>query len=47
MPLKQTLESFGAIVDGEMDQYPETAFYNVGTWRDVVEKARKLEAGEL
>ena len=47
VPLKQTLESFGAIVDGEMDQYPETAFYNVGTWRDVVEKARKLEAGEL
>ncbi len=47
VPLKQTLESFGAIVDGEMDQYPEAAFYNVGTWRDVVEKARKLEAGEL
>ena len=47
VPLKETLESFAAIVDGELDQYPEAAFYNVGGWRDVVEKARKLEAGEL
>ena len=47
VPLKDTLESFAAIVDGQLDQYPEAAFYNVGSWRDVVEKARKLEAGEL
>ena len=47
VPLKSTLESFGAIIDGELDQYPEAAFYNVGTWRDVVEKARKLEARDL
>ncbi len=47
VPLKDTLESFSAIVDGEMDQYPEAAFYNVGTWRDVVEKAKRLEAGEI
>ena len=47
VPLKDTLESFGAIVDGELDQYPEAAFYNVGSWRDVVEKARRMEAGEL
>ena len=45
VPLKDTLEGFAAIVDGELDQYPEAAFYNVGTWRDVVEKAKKLEAG--
>ena len=45
--LKDTLESFGKLVDGELDEYPEAAFYNVGTWRDVVEKARKMEAGEL
>ena len=43
VPLKDTLESFAAIVDGELDQYPEAAFYNVGTWHDVVEKARKME----
>ncbi len=46
VPLKDTLESFGAIIDGQLDQYPEAAFYNVGTWRDVVEKAKKIEAGE-
>ena len=45
VPLKDTLESFGAIVDGELDQYPEAAFYNVGAWRDVVAKAKKLERG--
>jgi F-type H+-transporting ATPase subunit beta len=46
VPLKETLESFGKLVDGELDQYPEAAFYNVGGWRDVVAKAEKLEAGE-
>ena len=44
VPLKDTLESFRAIVDGEADQYPEAAFYNVGTLADVAEKARPLEA---
>ena len=47
VPLKETLEGFRAIVDGEADQYPEAAFYNVGTLADVAEKAKKLEAGEL
>jgi len=46
VPLRDTLESFQAIISGELDQYPEAAFYNVGTWRDVVAKAKKLEAGE-
>ncbi len=45
VPLKDTLESFAAIVDGELDQYPEAAFYNVGAWRDVPEKAKRLEGG--
>ena len=35
---------FKAIVDGEMDQYPEAAFYNVGTLEDVIAKAKQLEA---
>ena len=47
VPLRETLESFDAIISGELDQYPETAFYNVGTWRDVPVKAKKMEAGEL
>ena len=43
VPLKDTLEGFRAIVDGETDQYPEAAFFNVGTISDVEEKAKALE----
>ena len=46
VPLRDTLESFEAIISGKLDQYPEGAFYNVGTWRDVVSKAKQMEAGE-
>ena len=44
VPLEETLRGFRAIVDGEMDQYPEAAFFNVGTLDDVVKKAKELEA---
>ncbi len=47
VPLKETLRGFGAIVNGEMDSYPEAAFYNVGTLDDVIAKAEKIKAGEL
>ena len=47
VPLEETVKGFAAIVDGEMDQYPEAAFFNVGTIADVVEKAKKIEAGEV
>ena len=47
VPLAETVRGFRAIVDGEMDAYPEAAFYNVGTLDAVVEKAKKIEAGEL
>ena len=40
VPLKDTIEGFRAIVDGEMDEYPESAFYNVGTIEDVKNKAK-------
>ena len=43
MPLKETLRGFGAIVNGEMDDYPEMAFFNVGTIDDVKKKADKME----
>ena len=43
VPLKETIRGFQAIVDGKMDQYPEAAFYNVGTIEDVVEKAKQME----
>ena len=31
------------IIDGEMDKYPENAFFNVGTIDEVIEKAKTLE----
>ena len=40
VPLKETLRGFKAIIDGEMDEYPENAFFNVGTIEDVIEKAK-------
>ena len=41
--LEDTIKGFEAIVGGEMDQYPEVAFFNVGKIDDVVEKAKTLE----
>ncbi len=40
VPLKETIRGFKAIIDGEMDQYPESAFFNVGPIEDVIEKAK-------
>ncbi len=45
VPLSETIRGFKAIIDGEMDDYPEMAFYNVGTIEDVKAKAKQL-AGE-
>ena len=47
VPLKETLRGFRAIVDGEADDVPEAAFFNVGTLDDVYAKAEKIKAGEL
>ncbi len=38
--LEDTLRGFAAIVDGEVDDVPETAFYNVGTLDDALAKAK-------
>ncbi len=38
-PIEETVSSFRAIIDGEMDQYPEQAFYMVGGREDVEKKA--------
>ena len=43
VPLSETIKGFKAIVDGEMDEYPEWAFFNVGTIEDVKEKAKQAE----
>lgn len=37
-----TVKSFQAILNGDADQYPENAFFNVGTIDDVAEKAKTL-----
>ena len=44
VPLKETIRGFKAIIDGEMDEYPENAFFNVGTIDEVIEKAKAEEA---
>jgi F-type H+-transporting ATPase subunit beta len=42
-PLEETIASFKALIEGEMDQYPEQAFYMVGGREDVERKAADLE----
>ncbi len=44
VPIADTVKGFKAIVNGEMDKYPEAAFFNVGTIEEVIEKARQIEA---
>ena len=46
VPVKETIRGFRMIIDGEMDAYPEAAFFNVGTIDEVVEKAKAMEAKE-
>ena len=40
VPVEETIK---AIINGEMDQYPEAAFFNVGTIEDVKAKAAKMQ----
>ena len=42
--LQDTIEGFRAIVDGEYDHLPESAFYMIGTIEQAVEKAKKMAA---
>ena len=44
VPVKDTVAGFKAIINGEMDEYPELAFFNVGTIEDVKKKAETLAA---
>ena len=43
--LKETISEIKAIIVNEKYQYPENAFFNVGTIEDVIEKA-KTEMGQ-
>ena len=40
VPLHETIRGFKAIIKGQMDEYPEWAFFNVGTIDEVIEKAK-------
>ncbi|MDD3243805.1 MAG: F0F1 ATP synthase subunit beta [Eubacteriales bacterium] len=43
VPLKETIRSFKAVVEGEADDLPEAAFYMVGTLEDARRKAEELK----
>ncbi len=42
VPLKETVRSFGEVLDGKHDDLPEQAFYMVGGIDDVIVKAEKM-----
>jgi len=44
VPIQETIESFEAIVNGDLDSVPEQAFLNVGGVESVLAKARTFES---
>jgi len=44
VPIDETVESFEALANGDLDHVPEQAFLNVGGVDSVLEKAKKLES---
>lgn len=42
VPLNETIRGFKMILSGEMDEYPEQAFLNVGTIDEAIEKGKKM-----
>ena len=42
-PVDETVDSFEALLNGDLDEYPEQAFLNVGGAADVERKAAELE----
>ena len=44
VPLSATIRGFKMILNGEVDEYPEQAFLNVGTIDDAIEKGKRLLA---
>ena len=41
--LEETIKGFAMIVDGELDDIPEQAFYMVGAIDEVLERAKKTQ----
>jgi F-type H+-transporting ATPase subunit beta len=44
VPLSDTIRGFKMILNGDVDEYPEQAFLNVGTIDEAIEKGKKLLA---
>ena len=44
VPISETIRGFKLILAGEVDQYPEQAFLNVGTIDDAIAKGKKMLA---
>jgi F-type H+-transporting ATPase subunit beta len=45
VPIEETVQSFEALVNGELDEIPEQAFFNVGGVDSVLAKAKELQEG--
>ncbi len=43
VPVAETVKGFKKIVDGEADDIPEQAFFNAGTFEDVLKKAEEMK----
>ena len=43
VPIKDTIEGFKAIADGDVDHLPEQAFFNCGDMEDVQRQAHEIE----
>lgn len=46
VPVSETIRGFKAIINGDMDDYPENAFFMAGTIDEVIEKAKSEAAKE-
>jgi F-type H+-transporting ATPase subunit beta len=45
VPIEETVQSFEALVNGELDEVPEQAFFNVGGVESALAKAKTLQEG--
>jgi F-type H+-transporting ATPase subunit beta len=45
VPVEETVESFEALINGDLDDVPEQAFFNVGGVESVLAKAKTIQEG--
>lgn len=46
IPIKETVDGFAQIIEGEFDALPEDAFYMVGSIKEAIQKAKDLTSNE-